>query len=85
VTAARVGHTSGRTVSEKPKNKVGKRVLFFVVETQDTFTRRSPRIPPQSHHKNTTPKPRILQNPPQKCPVFVKKSASTSADFFPDL
>jgi len=81
VTAARVGHTSGRTVSEKPKNKVGKRVLFFVVETQDTFTRRSPHpttISPQKHHTETA----HFAKPPSKMPGIRQKIGFHQRRFF---
>jgi hypothetical protein len=46
------------------ENKVEIRGMFFSTQKQAINAPRLPRIPPQLHHKNTTPKTPILQKPP---------------------
>jgi hypothetical protein len=50
------------------KNKVENRGMFFSTQKQAATAPHSPRIPPQLHHKNTTPKTPNLPKPPSKTP-----------------
>jgi hypothetical protein len=49
--------TASERRSSSAKNKLQKPVLFFFPQKHAAFGPRLPRIPPQTHHKNTTSKP----------------------------
>jgi hypothetical protein len=50
------------------KNKVEIREEVFSAQKHAVITPRLPRIPPQLHHKNTTPKTRTSPKHPLKTP-----------------
>jgi hypothetical protein len=51
------------------KNKVEIRGMFFSTQKHAVTAPRLPRIPPQLHHKNTTPKTHIFPKHPSKTPI----------------
>jgi hypothetical protein len=51
------------------KNKVEIRGMFFTAQKQAVTAPRLPRIPPQLHHENTTPKTPIFTKHPSKTPA----------------
>jgi hypothetical protein len=62
-----------RSSSPNPKNKLQNPVLFFSLEKVTVTSPRLPRIPPQTHHKNTTLKTRISAKNPAKSPLHHKR------------
>jgi hypothetical protein len=61
------------------ENKVEIRGMFFSTQKQAINAPRLPRIPPQLHHKNTTPKTPISPKPPLKTPIKAHLSPSHHA------
>jgi hypothetical protein len=53
-------------MSSSAKNKLQKPVLFFFQQKHAASRPRLPRIPPQTHHKNTTSKTPFSQKTPVK-------------------
>jgi hypothetical protein len=56
------------------KNKVEIRGMFFSTQKHAVTAPRLPRIPPQLHHKNTTPKTPISPKHPSKTPIKPQSS-----------
>jgi hypothetical protein len=61
---AQPGHRTGWRI-----NKVEIRGMFLSTKKQAINAPQLPRIPPQLHHQNTTPKTPILPKPPLKTPM----------------
>jgi hypothetical protein len=65
------------------ENKVEIHGMFFSTQKHAATAPRLPRIPPQLHHKNTTPKTPIFPKHPSKTPTNPHLSAlTTTPNFF---
>jgi hypothetical protein len=63
-------------LSGNRENKVEIHGMFLAPKKQAINAPQLPRIPPQLHHQNATPKTRNLPQPPSKTPI--KAHVSTS-------
>jgi hypothetical protein len=68
--------------SQRRKNKVGIRGVFFVSQKDVVRTPRSPRNPPQPHHQNTTFCTTNFAKTPYKRPIHHhRKNTHAKTDF----
>jgi hypothetical protein len=72
------------TVARSPpeENKGEIRGVFFNTQKHAVIAPRLPRIPPQLHHKNTTPKTRIFPKHPSKTPANRQQRPTPPRQFF---
>jgi hypothetical protein len=70
---------------EKNRNIVEESGMFFVSKKRPSTHHVSPRISPQSHHKNTTFCAHFFQNLPQKHQQNNKTPARARVSFFSEI